>query len=325
MDIAASILSRLPLDSILALANSLKNPPVLEEDHWRDLIQQLGYPQVPFAQGFYFSLQGLTPAEVVRNILLSKVDAHLKVYLDRHGIGLLLNTRALRNVPAERLTPHALELLKSQLFKSWTGLTPFLELEDYGTPEVREYVEGLILVYYKCPVILEIIIASVYDTDLEKIDAVITDLDLEYDKWEKMIPILFKPGRYLYPSEGVWNNFFYTIVTQHPHVFDDPDYGWMDFHVGAARKRLERIFLKLQELADSDYTRYRMPYFYVAALAGKSIADYIYRHAEKIRNDSDRAMILSQLIDQLDNTAREANQEALASIAPNYEEWRPSQ
>lgn len=325
MDIAASILSRLPLDSILALANSLKNPPVLEEDHWRDLIQQLGYPPVPFAQGFYFSLQGLTPAEVLRNILLSKVDAHLKVYLDRHGVELLLDKGVTRDIPAERLTPHAMGLLKSQVFKSWECPTPFLEVEDYDTSEVREYVEGLILVYYKCPVILEIIVASVYEVHLNKIEGVITDLDLEYDKWGEMIPILFKPGRYLYPPEDAWNGFFYTIVTACPQVFDDPDYGWLDFRVGLAKTRIERIFMELQELADRDYARYRMPYFYVAALAGKSVADYIYRHAAEIRDDGDRAMVLRQLIYQPDKEIEEANREALASIAPNYEEWRSAQ
>lgn len=301
-DVSRNIISRLPIESVIALSGTLKAGRAVDDtEYWNTKVREMGYGRVPFAQGFCFCLRmGKTPELQLRALLLAGVDAHVMAFLRKHGTGLLLDPVATQDV--ETTSPLIEETIDGLLF------IPGIEEQrskaiDGEEIDVRDFfvtiLKPLILHYINSPIILDSIIGQ----SLAPVNILNpNEEEYHYDKIKhtqlrKLYPIYFRHG--LIPTGNYYTSLVDEILLETPEYYHDLEYHWIDEYDNETRPMLQQsissCYDELMERAWKDYAKYRLAFIYAAANHPDSklqdVIEYIQAHAKKFAEEANPELV----------------------------------
>lgn len=276
-DIAPSIISRLPPDALIALANTTSASITSKaDDIWNKKVVEMGYSPVPCAQGFYFCVNKVGNEHVIaiQRMIAGGVVAHLVAYFRKHpkAYKKLDQSTCYSALTYDELSPEMVEFLTLHIKKIWEVKDEIIETHH----------------------ILWIITLSFWDED--SISGVIqddTNIGESIDR--SIVPVALHYGEW--PGEEVWSAYLPQILLQYPGFFQTGKMkdatGWVDYDRDSFPTNLEDINDELEALAQQDYDKYSKAYLYLLTITGNraDANSYIADFAKEIVMENPKDMI----------------------------------
>lgn len=279
--VVPSILRHLPVDSIIAVAQTTKALSAYD-DPWNAKIRDLGYAPVPCAQGFYFIVSsGLVGVEhAVMILLANRVDAHVFSYVAKHGgLSLLGNSDCLAMNDGE-VTSTMRAIIAEEVMKVFNK-----------TGDLEE----AILYYENAPLAVAVIADSYGEEYYKHFAAAMKSLNNEFVAktiWKALQPT----WRYL--DNDAWVKYGWVVITQVPEWFEDPEGGFYESDIPAFGKMSYDTLIRQYT---TDWRRFRLALFYgcTAFLAGnvaKAVADEVCDTLRKAVNEHAEDFLLDPFL-----------------------------
>lgn len=262
-DIAPSIISRLPPDALVSLANTTSASITSKaDDVWNKKLIAMGYGPVPCAQGFYFCVNkvGDEHEVAIQRMIAGGVVAHLVAYFRKHpdAYKALEWPICYSTLTYDELSPEMVEFLTVQIKKLWEETKALID--EHHIPWI--------------------ISLSFWDEDSIS-DEIEDDANIARPVDLSIVPVALHYG--VWPSQGVWEHYLPQILLQYPGFFQtgkmtDPT-GWIDYDSNTFHN-LEDIKDELEAKALQDYDEYGKAYLYLLYMtnnrtdANSYIADF---------------------------------------------------
>lgn len=316
------ILPRLPIESIVALAATMRYDGDRSDDMWKERITKMGYPPVDiFPQGFYFSINGNpNPALQFRSVISNKVDAHARAFLDHYSklsqwggdkrkmIESLLSKEFCHKLTPSDVTPYTRQVIRDAVFlphiddyhESIAAGIDHREAKEQLNDSFFDPLTGKNSAYLGCGLIDDI------KAELVSISTILlTYDDIPYSDSDILIALL----RYHnYPNYVAWVDNISAILRS-GDVWKDPNAGWRqyDAEILSNDRCLEVDEHTLHILVEGGFERYPS-YLYLLTRQSTSVevcASLEY-HAAKIKEALPPLRLLLEDAIACDNTGNVA-------------------
>lgn len=234
------ILPHLPIESVISLAATLRYNGEKSEDMWQQRLTKMGYPVVPFPQGFYFILKSNSnPAMQFRGLVCNRIDVHVEAFLYYHSkksgktitevVKSFVTDEFCLGLTPDDVTPHVRELLKEALYKEHID-TYHAMVADGRATEARRQLEYMFFeeLDYRASMQICCELTNDIKAELVSVPTIIITLSSTSD-----YDVSFVLGEFLryfnYPAPDVWLGSMRHVLKSGYDVWKDPNAGWRQY------------------------------------------------------------------------------------------------